>query len=138
MKKAQSTGSTTRHAYSRNSSLMQCSGTISIRIIFTVMHIIFLGWPGFRLLYVRPTHWRSFYIYSVSYDKLREHQGSCHCRLKCQNCSLLVLLFYIISRLLQLFFQLLALFQNKTKISGLEFIADNRPITSSITGECCS
>ena len=43
-----------------------------------------------------------------------------------------------VSLLLQLIFQSLALFQNKTKTSGLEFIADNRSITSSITGERCS
>ena len=41
MKKASSTGFTTRHAYRRESSLMQSSRTI-IRIIFTIMHIIFL------------------------------------------------------------------------------------------------
>ena len=53
------------------------------------------------------------YSDSVCYNKLSEHQGSCHCRLNRQNCSDFVLLFCIISLLLQLYFQLFALFQNK-------------------------
>jgi hypothetical protein len=67
-----------------------------------------------------------------------EHQGSCHCRLKCPNCSAFVLLFFIISLLFQLFFQLLALLQNKKLQFGLEFIAENRPIASSMTDNRCS
>ena len=43
----------------------------------------------------------------------------------------------IMSLLLQLFFQLYALFQNKKSLLGLEFIADYRPIASSITDEQC-
>ena len=41
------------------------------------------------------------------------HWGSCQCCLKCPNSSAHMLLFCILSLLLQLFFQLYALFQNK-------------------------
>jgi hypothetical protein len=68
---------------------------------------------------------------TTSSGNIREAAIMCHCRLKRQNSSVFVLLFYIISLLLQLFFQLFALFQNKKSLFGLEFIADNRPIASS-------
>ncbi len=70
----------------------------------------------------------------MCYHELSEHLVSCHCCLKCPNCSTFMLLFFIISLLLQLYFPLFALFQNKKWQLGLEFIADNRPIASSITG----
>jgi len=68
---------------------------------------------------------------TTSSGNIKEAAIMCHCRLKRQNSSVFVLLFYIISLLLQLFFQLFALFQNKKSLFGLEFIADNRPIALS-------
>ena len=72
------------------------------------------------------------YTVSVWYTKLKEHQGSYHCCLELPNCSAFVLLFYIISLLLQLFFQLFALFENKKSHLGLDFIANYTLIASSI------
>ncbi len=48
----------------------------------------FFGWPGFQLLKLCPTHCRSTCTDSVCHYKLREHQGSCHfrVRVKRQNC----------------------------------------------------
>ena len=72
---------------------------------------------------------------SVCCNELMAHRGSCQCCLKCPNSSAYMLLFHIMSLLLQLFFQLYALFQNKKSLFGLDFIADYRTIASSITGE---
>ncbi len=58
-----------------------------------------------------------------------EHWGSCCCCRKCPNCHDYMRLFYIISRLIRLFFQLYALFHNQKSHSGLEFIAESMQIT---------
>ena len=52
------------------------------------------------------------------------------------ECAQTVTIIAIMSLLLQLLFQLYALFHNQKQL-GLEFIADYRPIASSITEEQC-
>ena len=53
------------------------------------------------------------------------------------KCAQTVTIIAIMSLLLQLLFLLYALFQNQKSHLGLEFIADYRPIASSITEEQC-
>ena len=53
------------------------------------------------------------------------------------ECAQTVTIIAIMSLLLQLLFQLYALFHNQKSHLGLEFIADYRPIASSITEEQC-
>ena len=137
MKNASSSALTGRHTYRMESCLRECSCTI-IRIIFSIIRIICLGWPGLQSLLVRPRHCLSMYTDSVCYNELMGHQGSCQCCLKCPNSSAYMLLFHIMSLLLQLFFQLYALFQNKKSLFRLDFIADNRRIAESIMRDRCS
>jgi hypothetical protein len=54
------------------------------------------------------------------------------------ECAQTVTIIAIMSILLQLLFQLYALFHNQKSYLGLEFIADYRPIASSVTEEQCS
>ena len=61
------------------------------------------------------------YTDSVCCNELMAHRGSCQCCLKCPNSSAYMLLFHIMSLLLQLFFQLYALFQNKKSLSSVGF-----------------
>ena len=115
----------------------ECSCTI-IRIIFSIIRIICLAWPWLRLLYVCPRHCLSMYTDSVCCNELMGHPGSCQCCLKCPNSSAHMQLFHIMSLLLQLFFQLYTLFQNKKSLFQLDFIADNRLIAESIMHDRCS
>ncbi len=80
-------------------------------IIFSILHIICFGWTGMWALQVRPTHCTSTHTHSEYNNELLDHQGSCcqcGCR-RCPNCYDYSRLFYIISRLLRLFYRLYAI-----------------------------
>ena len=129
------TASTGRCSQRRDSSLMKCSRTI-IHIIFTIMPIISPGWPALQSLLVLPTHCRSMNIDSVCYYELSEHQGSCHC---CWNAQTVPLLWYYFS-LYHYYcnYTIICIIPKQKSLLGLEFIADNLPLASFITGEHCS
>ena len=105
VKNASSTASTGRHTYRMESCLRELSCTI-IRIIFSIIRIICLGWPGLQSLLVCPRHCLSMYTDSVCCNELMAHRGSCQCCLKCPNSSAYTL------------------FQNKKSLFRLNFIAD--------------
>ncbi len=123
-----------RRADRMKSCLMERSCTI-IRIIFSLMRIICLGRTGLLPLKVRPMHCVSMYTHSVRNNEPMEHRRSCRSCQKCPNCNDYSQLLYIISQLLRLFFRLYALCQKWKSHLWLEFIADYRPISSSITEE---
>jgi hypothetical protein len=107
MKNACASASTGRRADRMESCLMEPPCTI-IRIIFSIIRIICLGWTGMWALQVSPTHCASRHTHSECNTEFMEDQGSCRCCPKCRNCYDYTQLFYIISRLLRLVFRLYA------------------------------
>jgi hypothetical protein len=82
------------------------------RIMFTVIHIMSLGWPGFQTFF--SCCCRFMYIDSGCNTKLMKHQPSCYCSPKRPNYSVFYYWFFFISlKYHYLFIYLLPLLQDK-------------------------